>query len=156
MDFTHHANPTLRALAVLAGILLMTAAPASAQRDSTPVRQAGIELAAGSAPSAESPSLDLRQWHLDPAHQSTRVDVEATRPSSLQPTHRAHRSKAARVARRIALGAALGVAGFFGGGILGASLEPDCHCDDPGLRGALIGAPIGATVGVIVGVRLAK
>ncbi len=56
--------------------------------------------------------------------------------------------------RMIALGAALGVAGFFGGGILGAALEPDCNCDDPGLRGSLIGAPIGATVGAVVGVSL--
>lgn len=63
-------------------------------------------------------------------------------------------SRAARIGKRIALGSALGVAGFFGGGFLGAALEPDCHCDDPGLRGALIGAPIGATIGAVVGVSL--
>ena len=53
-------------------------------------------------------------------------------------------------------GAAIGaVGGFFGGGYLGAAIEGDsCHCDDPGLMGALIGAPIGAVVGGIVGFKL--
>ena len=52
-------------------------------------------------------------------------------------------------------GAAVGAAGgFFGGGYLGATIEGDrCHCDDPGLKGAVIGAPIGAVVGGILGWR---
>lgn len=53
---------------------------------------------------------------------------------------------------RIILGAATGaVAGFFAGAYLGAYLEPDCNCDDPGLKGVLIGAPLGAVAGGIVG-----
>jgi hypothetical protein len=53
------------------------------------------------------------------------------------------------------VGGAIGaVGGLFAGGMLGAALEPDCHCDDPGLKGALIGAPIGAVAGAIVGVIL--
>jgi hypothetical protein len=45
-------------------------------------------------------------------------------------------------------------AGFFAGGYLGAAIEGDrCHCDDPGLMGALIGAPIGATAGGVLGWR---
>ena len=36
------------------------------------------------------------------------------------------------------------VAGFFAGGYIGSKLEPNCRCDDPGLKGMLIGAPIGA------------
>jgi hypothetical protein len=53
---------------------------------------------------------------------------------------------------RVILGAATGaVAGFFAGAYLGAGLEPDCNCDDPGLRGVLIGAPLGAVAGGIVG-----
>ena len=53
------------------------------------------------------------------------------------------------------VGAAVGAAGgFFGGGYLGATIEGDrCHCDDPGLKGAVIGAPIGAVVGGILGWR---
>jgi hypothetical protein len=54
---------------------------------------------------------------------------------------------------RKVFGAAVGAAGgFFGGGYLGATIEGDrCHCDDPGLKGAVIGAPIGAVVGGILG-----
>ena len=44
-----------------------------------------------------------------------------------------------------------GVAGFYGGGVLGAALEPNCRCDDPGLTGFLIGAPIGGVAGSIFG-----
>jgi hypothetical protein len=51
-------------------------------------------------------------------------------------------------------GAIGGVGGLFAGGYIGAALEPDCHCDDPGLIGALIGAPIGAAVGATLGVIL--
>ena len=51
-------------------------------------------------------------------------------------------------------GAIGGVAGLFAGGYIGAALEPDCNCDDPGLMGALIGAPIGAAVGATLGVIL--
>jgi len=57
-----------------------------------------------------------------------------------------------RALKRTLAGIAGGVAGFFAGGIIGAKLEGDCACDDPGLLGAVIGAPIGAAVGAIVGV----
>jgi len=57
-----------------------------------------------------------------------------------------------RALKRTLAGIAGGVAGFFAGGIIGARLEGDCNCDDPGLLGAVIGAPIGAAVGAIVGV----
>src|SRR5687768_13099201 len=54
---------------------------------------------------------------------------------------------------RVILGAVVGATGgFFAGGYTGAWIEGDrCHCDDPGLKGALIGAPIGAAVGGILG-----
>lgn len=56
------------------------------------------------------------------------------------------------IGRKILGGAIGGVAGFFGGGYLGAAIEGDsCQCDDPGLKGALIGAPIGAVTGAIIG-----
>ena len=40
------------------------------------------------------------------------------------------------------------------GAQLGAFIEGDrCHCDDPGLKGALIGAPVGAVTGGILGAK---
>jgi hypothetical protein len=62
-------------------------------------------------------------------------------------------SRSERGVGRKVFGALVGAAGgFFGGGYLGATIEGDrCHCDDPGLKGAVIGAPIGAVVGGILG-----
>ena len=54
------------------------------------------------------------------------------------------------VGRRI-LGGALGaVGGYFAGGYIGAKIDGQCDCDDPGVKGAVIGAPIGAVVGGII------
>jgi hypothetical protein len=60
-----------------------------------------------------------------------------------------------RSVRRSVLGGALGATGgFFAGAYLGAFIEGDrCHCDDPGLKGALIGAPVGAVTGGILGAK---
>ena len=60
-----------------------------------------------------------------------------------------------RGVKRKVFGALVGAAGgFFAGGYLGAAIEGDrCHCDDPGLKGAVIGAPIGAAAGGILGWR---
>jgi hypothetical protein len=56
------------------------------------------------------------------------------------------------VARRVLGGAVGATAGLFAGGYLGAAIEGDrCHCDDPGLKGALIGIPIGAVTGGVLG-----
>jgi hypothetical protein len=60
-------------------------------------------------------------------------------------------------ATRAAIVALAAVGGFFGGGIAGAAIEntyAPCHCDDPGLQGALIGAPIGAIVAGVLTFRL--
>jgi hypothetical protein len=72
------------------------------------------------------------------------ITVEKRVPTSFRAPER---SKAKR-----AMWAAIGgVGGFFGGAYLGAALEPDCNCDDPGFKGFLIGAPIGAATGAILG-----
>jgi hypothetical protein len=55
------------------------------------------------------------------------------------------------VAGKVVMATVGGVAGFFGGGYVGAKIEGPCSCDDPGLKGAIIVAPIGAVVGAIVG-----
>jgi hypothetical protein len=60
-------------------------------------------------------------------------------------------SRERSVGRKILGGAVGAVGGFFAGGYLGAMIEGDCNCDDPGLKGALIGAPIGAAAGGILG-----
>jgi hypothetical protein len=41
--------------------------------------------------------------------------------------------------------------GFFVGGVVGAALDRNCSCDDPGLRGFIVGAPIGAVGGGVLG-----
>jgi len=77
----------------------------------------------------------------------------AVAPTFEQPVHQVGQNQSRRE-RKAALGILFGIAGFFGGGLLGSALEPNCHCDDPGLQGALIGVPIGAVAGAVFGVWL--
>ena len=58
-----------------------------------------------------------------------------------------------RSVKKKILGAVVGgTAGFFAGGYTGAWIEGDrCHCDDPGLMGAVIGSLSGAAAGAILG-----
>jgi len=48
------------------------------------------------------------------------------------------------------------VGGFFAGGLIGASLDRNCRCDNPGLQGFIIGAPIGAIAGGVLGFLVAS
>jgi hypothetical protein len=58
--------------------------------------------------------------------------------------------------RKVA-GAVIGVVGgLFAGGLIGASLDRNCRCDDPGLQGFVIGAPIGAVAGGVLGFLVAS
>jgi hypothetical protein len=63
----------------------------------------------------------------------------------------AQRGKGEQIGRGVFGAVAGAVGGFFAGGFVGSKLEPNCRCDDPGLRGFLIGAPIGAVAGAVVG-----
>src|SRR5205807_2023717 len=65
-------------------------------------------------------------------------------------------ARANRPAQKATAAFALGFLGLLGGAWIGAKLEADCRCDDPGLKGAMIGAPIGAALGGILGWRLAR
>src|SRR5512147_2840703 len=47
-----------------------------------------------------------------------------------------------------------GTAGLFGGAMLGSRMEGPCHCDDPGLMGAVYGGLIGEAVGLALGAHL--
>jgi hypothetical protein len=158
MRTTSSLAPTIAA-AALTGIIL-TAVPAYADqhtRDHAP-RKTPASLRAASQTIGVEPAAQFGTY-LHGRRASADAPLKPRAGASASPSvesRAGHRrsSRAARIGKRIALGSALGVAGFFGGGFLGAALEPDCHCDDPGLRGALIGAPIGATVGAVVGVSL--
>ena len=118
------SSPTLRrARALIAILLMMTAAPVAARAEGPIARTARTLVATG-------------------AHQ-------LSRPAVQQQARVARR----RGPGRIVAGAAVGAtAGFFAGGYLGAWIDGDCGgCDDPGLKGALIGAPVGAVAGGILG-----
>jgi len=85
---------------------------------------------------------------------STRFTVDdALNGVAARGAQRTGSARSERGAARKVFGAIVGAAGgFFAGGYLGATIEGDrCHCDDPGLKGAVIGAPIGAVVGAILG-----
>ncbi len=69
-------------------------------------------------------------------------------PGSASPPNRSRANRAGRAVAGAAVGA---VGGAFAGGYLGAALEPDCSCDDPGLKGFLIGFPVGGFVGGVLG-----
>jgi hypothetical protein len=95
---------------------------------------------AGPAPSARRISWEVA-WPPERAFEADRTRQAASAPAGRR-----------RPVWRTVVGAAIGgVGGFFGGAYLGAAIEGDCNCDDPGLRGVLIGAPIGAVAGAIVG-----
>lgn len=88
---------------------------------------------------------------------STESTHAAARATNEARTHSARQGGSGRIARKILVASALGVAGFLAGGKIGAQIEGDCGgCDDPGLKGALIGAPIGGTIGAIVGWKITR
>lgn len=91
-----------------------------------------------------------------PLRQSiARIQAEANTRAAMQP-YRPRPLFRLTARQRAFIGIGI-LAGFFGGGILGAKIEGDsCRCDDPGLQGFLIGAPIGAAAGGIVGAILAN
>lgn len=127
-----------RAFAV-ACLLLMPAAALAQGARREPLLQQALRLAMSSAP------LSTRPGSSTPL--ATRGLMQTSGSEQTQSRQRE------RSARRRIFGAAVGAAGgFFAGGYTGAWIEGDrCHCDDPGLKGALIGAPIGAVAGGILG-----
>jgi hypothetical protein len=61
-----------------------------------------------------------------------------------------------RTAHKVEGGIIGAVGGFFAGAFIGAKLEGNCACDDPGMLGAMIGAPVGAIAGAILGVMASR
>jgi hypothetical protein len=97
-----------------------------------------------SAPSRAPLKIDVSQFKLDHRAPADRSSSRVAQSST--------RSSGKSVTRRIFGGIVGATAGLFAGGYIGQAIEGDsCHCDDPGLMGALIGAPIGAVAGGILG-----
>jgi hypothetical protein len=69
---------------------------------------------------------------------------------------RQRRSRPYGLAQRVTAVVVMGFAGFWIGGKFGATLEGNCACDDPGLRGFVIGAPIGVAAGATLGIVLTR
>ena len=51
-------------------------------------------------------------------------------------------------------GVALGALGMVLGFVVGAHIAPDCHCDDPGLEGAMDGVAVGLVGGAALGAAI--
>jgi hypothetical protein len=107
-----------------------------------------------------TPALYAQQPNA-PVKASIRASVERLRfdePRTAPATTaiRFRRQNAMSAATKASVAFVGGLLGFFAGGLIGAGLEPNCGCDDPGLRGFTIGAPIGAVLGGIVAYRLAS
>jgi hypothetical protein len=83
----------------------------------------------------------------------------APRPAAIatlrqQPNVQSAPSQSGNLGRKIAYGVALGFAGMYGGAFIGSRFGQNCHCDDPGLEGAVWGALIGASAGAWFGTWL--
>jgi hypothetical protein len=162
-------SPVVRGVAYGCAIAAMIAlaGPASAQ---TPIESRDIAGSVAFAPVPVESRLSLPNLQITPIStwKMSDADLEKLRADALiapqsivsaspSPVARAKQSvHSNRALKRTIAGIAGGVGGFFAGGIIGAKLEGDCNCDDPGLLGAVIGAPIGAAVGAIVGVWSAR
>ena len=136
-------TPVIQAAAILVG-LVTGALPTSAR-------------AQGTTP--ESFRAIVARTQIQPGQLKQLLpSTEATRHQTVRnpPTHRPRRSSNYRMAQRIATAVGMGLAGFWVGGKVGATLEGNCTCDDPGLKGFMIGAPIGAVTGVTLGIVLTR
>ena len=128
-------------------------AAAQARVSAAALRPGSADLADVEPPLATAQQREHRA--LQPIRDSLRAidDELMARPkvtgASVQPAASGRRRS---VIRRVLGGAIGATGGLFAGGFLGAAIEGDrCHCDDPGLQGALIGAPVGAVTGGILG-----
>ena len=120
-------------------VLILLLAPLESAAQNSGSHRDTFESAVTLADLQRPASLDLSR--VVTSKEMSTLDV-AARAQTVTPSKK-------RSATRVILGAAVGAtAGLFAGGYIGQAIEGDsCHCDDPGLMGALIGAPIGAVVG---------
>ena len=125
-----------------------------------------VILAASSAASGVVPAARVTT----PGNTTIKASIEGvTRTAAAAEVRPApslpHAATSAPVPRRRSAGKIIagvligGTVGLFAGGYTGIAIENKfnpCHCDDPGLMGALIGAPIGAVVGALAGGLIAR
>ena len=92
-----------------------------------------------------------------PAVSNTRpLTAAPARASSQRRMPTAPPSRRGSRARQVTGGIIGGVVGMWAGASFGAALEGDsCHCDSPGMVGALYGAAGGGTIGAVLGAFLA-
>jgi hypothetical protein len=137
-------------------VILATAVPPTSVRAQEP-RSVDSGRAAQSVSAAR---LTVRDWPslVSPEQMGPRAGTrEALQPAGRLPRSRSqNRPRTYNAAQRIAITAGMGFAGFLAGGYIGAKIEGDCACDDPGLQGIIIGAPIGAAAGAIFGAWLTR
>ena len=148
------ANRITRSAAIL--VILTTAVPPASGRAQEPGSvdsgRATQQVSAVRPRLRDWPSLISReQMHLLPGagaalHQARRF------PQRRSQNH----PRTYNAVQRIAITVGMGFAGFLAGGYVGATIEGDCACDDPGLQGVIIGAPIGAAAGAIFGAWLSR
>jgi hypothetical protein len=128
----------------VAAVVLLSASTARAEML---LRPDAIQVVTPVIPRATAPTALASQQPLSIRRSIEKLDV-ALATTAVQ----AQSSRRRSVGRKVLGGAVGAVGGLFAGGFIGAKIEGDsCHCDDPGLMGALIGAPIGAIVGGILG-----
>jgi hypothetical protein len=145
-----------RAAARLAGwssvasvAVLITAGTANAQPAAGAIQKNGFEsLTALQRSLSRADALTPQAGTI--ARSVEKLDYGSLITETEQPTSSRRRSS---VGRKILGGALGGVGGFFAGGYIGAKIDGQCDCDDPGFKGFLIGAPIGSVVGAILGAK---
>jgi len=133
---------------VLLIVVTVSAAHADAQTAGKHAIAPGIWNAA--LASIEAGRLQPGDWPA-PAGKTDQL-ARAAESRSRQSFARSPRHRGAEKAMG-AIAGALG--GFLAGGLIGASLDRHCGCDDPGVNGFVIGAPIGAIAGGVLGFALA-
>jgi hypothetical protein len=124
-------------------MLTVFAGPAAAQELAPPAKPASSASVASRDSRGATP--ELRQ-----AVKAVRFDKTTPADERRKSAPPSRRTPQMSGVERGIFTAFAGVAGFFAGGYLGAKIEGDCNCDDPGLMGAIIGAPIGAAAAAIV------
>ena len=140
-----------RGIVVVVVLTLLLAGRAYAQASGERVAaQAGdFDLRTTRQPSLSVLRVDRARWLVDLDDGAALASKGRQAPAFQASPARRQRS----IGRKVAGGAIGVIGGFFIGGYLGAKIESPCHCDDPGLQGAMIGAPVGAVIGGILGAR---
>jgi hypothetical protein len=139
----------LQRIGAAAAVVLLAAGAASGQDDRREIERAAVHRVGVN--DAEPPrAVALTHYQVGSIRRSLeRLDYGSLITiDALQPV-----TQRKSVGRRIVGGALGGVGGFFAGGYLGAKIDGQCDCDDPGFKGFLIGAPIGTVVGAILGAK---